>query len=71
MAKEAERSGRGERRIQVLADASTIEKARKQVIAGQPDAGMFALISDEGDYLPEGEGTAPTPLTYFVAGIAL
>lgn len=61
----------GERHIEVLAEARTIEKARKQVIAGQPDAGMFALVSDEGDYLPEGEGTAPTPLSYFVAGVAL
>lgn len=71
MEDKSEPSARGVRQIEVLAQASTIEKARKQVIAGQPDAGMFALISDEGDYLPEGEGTAPTPLTYFVAGIAL
>lgn len=63
--------GRGVRHITVLAEATSIEKARKQVIAGQPDAGMFAFISDEGDYLPQGEGTAPTPLTYFVAGVAL
>lgn len=62
---------RGAREIEVLAEARSIEKARKQVIAGQPDAGMFALVSDEGAYLPEGEGTAPTPLTYFVAGVAL
>lgn len=61
----------GTRRIEVFAEARGIERARKQVIAGQPDAGMFALVSDEGDYLPEGEGTAPTPLTYFVAGVAL
>lgn len=63
--------GRDVRHIEVLAEARSIEKARKQVIAGQPDAGMFALIADEGEYLPEGEGTAPTPLTYFVAGVAL
>lgn len=63
--------GRDVRHIEVLAEARSIEKARKQVIAGQPDAGMFALISDEGEYLPEGESTAPTPLTYFVAGVAL
>ncbi|NIN67663.1 MAG: hypothetical protein GTO63_23765 [Anaerolineae bacterium] len=59
------------RHIQVFAEASSIENWRKQVIAGQPDAGRFAFISDEGDYIPGGEGTAPTPLSYFVAGMAL
>lgn len=62
---------RGVRHIEVVAEATSIEGWRKQVIAGQPDAGRFAFISDEGSYMPGGEGTAPTPLTYFVAGIAL
>ena len=62
---------RGIRHIEVFADASSIENWRKQVIAGQPDAGKFAFISDEGEYMLGGEGTAPTPLSYFVAGIAL
>ncbi|MHB8133663.1 MAG: hypothetical protein ACYDH1_05475 [Anaerolineaceae bacterium] len=62
----------GFRDIQVTANASSIEKWRKQVIAGQPETGSaFALISDEGNYMPGGEGTAPTPLTYFVSGMAL
>jgi len=59
------------RHIEVFAEARSIEKLRKQVIAGQPDAGKFAFISDEGEYAPGGEGTAPTPLSYFVAGMAL
>ena len=59
------------RHIEVFAEASSIENWRKQVIAGQPDAGKFAFISDEGEYMPGGEGTAPTPLSYFVAGMAL
>jgi hypothetical protein len=60
------------REIKVTAEASSIEKWRKQVIAGQPETGSaFALISDEGNYMPGGEGTAPTPLTYFVSGMAL
>lgn len=67
----AREDGHGLREIEVFAEARSIEKWRKQVIAGQPDAGQFALISDEGEYLPGGEGTAPTPLTYFVAGTAL
>lgn len=62
---------RDARRIEIFAEARSIEKWRKQVIAGQPDAGKFAFIADEGPYLPGGEGTAPTPLTYFVAGVAL
>ena len=59
------------RKIQVFAQASRIENWRNQVIAGQPDAGRFAFVSDEGAYMPGGEGTAPTPLSYFVAGMAL
>ncbi len=59
------------RDIEVFAEARSIEKWRKQVIAGQRDGARFAFLSDEGAYLPGGEGTAPTPLTYFVAGMAL
>jgi hypothetical protein len=62
---------RGVRKIRVFAEANRIENWRNQVIAGQPDAGRFAFISDEGEYMPGGEGTAPTPLSYFVAGMAL
>ena len=65
------KTAKGVRRIEVFAEASSIENWRKQVIAGQPDAGRFAFISDEGEYMPGGEGTAPTPLSYFVAGMAL
>lgn len=62
----------GFRDIQVVAEVSTIEKWRKQVIAGQPETGRsYAFVSDEGSYMPGGEGTAPTPLTYFTAGMAL
>jgi hypothetical protein len=62
----------GFRDIEVVAEARSIEKWRKQVLAGQPETGqVFALISDEGKYMPGGEGTAPTPLTYFVSGMAL
>lgn len=61
----------GIRDIEVFANASRIENWRLQVIPGQPDAGRFAFISDEGEYMPGGEGTAPTPLSYCVAGMAL
>lgn len=64
--------GKGKRDIVVTAKASSIEKWRKQVVAGQPETGKeFAFISDEGSYIPGGEGTAPSPLTYFVSGLAL
>ena len=60
------------REIKVNADASSLEKWRNQVIAGQPETGrVYAFISDEGNYMPGGEGSAPTPLTYFVSGMAL
>jgi hypothetical protein len=69
--KQSDDPARGVRHIEVFAEASSIENWRKQVIAGQPDAGRFAFISDEGEDMPGGEGTAPTPLSYFVAGMAL
>jgi len=59
------------RKIEVIAEATTIEKWRKQVVAGQLGSERFTFVSDEGSYMPGGEGTAPTPLTYFVAGVAL
>ena len=64
--------GKEPRDIVVTAKASSIEKWRKQVVAGQPETGReFAFISDEGSYIPGGEGSAPSPLTYFVSGMAL
>ncbi|MFC2030650.1 hypothetical protein ACFLWA_07990 [Chloroflexota bacterium] len=71
MAEEMTKAPGGVRNIEVFAEASRIENWRQQVIAGQPDAGRFAFVSDEGQYMPGGEGTAPTPLSYFVAGMAL
>jgi uncharacterized OsmC-like protein len=65
------KAAHGERNIEVFAEATTIEGWRKQAIAGQRDTRTFAIIADEGEYMPGGEGTAPTPLTYFIAGIAL
>ena len=59
------------RDIKIFAEVSSIESWRKQVIAGESDTGRFAFFSDEGDYMPGGEGTAPTPLTYFVVSVAL
>lgn len=60
------------RNIKVSAEASSLDKWRNQVIAGQPETGRaYAFMSDEGNYMPGGEGTAPTPLTYFVSGMAL
>ena len=65
-------SGKEPRDIVVSAKASSIEKWRKQVVAGQPETGReFAFISDEGSYIPGGEGSAPSPLTYFVSGMAM
>ncbi len=62
----------GLREIRVKAEASSLQGWRKQVIAVQPETGRsYAFISDEGNYMPGGEGTAPTPLTYFVSGMAL
>ena len=62
---------KGYRGVEVQADASALDNWRKQVVAGQPGFGSFAFIADEGAYMPGAEGTAPTPLTYFVSGFAL
>ncbi len=59
------------RDIEVVADATTLEKVKKRVTAGQPGYGEFTFDADEGAYMPGGEGSAPTPLTYFVSGVAL
>jgi hypothetical protein len=61
----------GIRLIEVVAEASTIEGWRKVVRAGQTGSGTFSFVSDEGSYMPGGHGTAPSPLTYFTAGVAL
>jgi hypothetical protein len=59
------------RQIEVIAEASTIHGWKKQVTAGQTGQKQFTFLSDEGSYMPGGESSAPTPLTYFVSGVAL
>ena len=59
------------RQIEVITEATTIQKWKKQVVAGQGGQKQFTFFSDEGSYMPGGEGSAPTPLTYFVSGVAL
>jgi hypothetical protein len=59
------------RPITVVATATSLEGWKKQVVAGQPGFGEFTFYADEGAYMPGGEGSAPTPLTYFTAGVAL
>jgi len=59
------------RRIEVIAEATTLDGWKKRVVAGQKGEKQFTFLSDEGSYMPGGEGTAPTPLTYFVSGVAL
>ena len=59
------------RDIEVIAEASTIQGWKKQVVAGQRGQKQFTIFSDEGSYMPGGESSAPTPLTYFVSGVAL
>ena len=59
------------RQIEVIAEATTIQKWKKQVVAGQRGQKQFTFLSDEGSYMPGGGSSAPTPLTYFVSGVAL
>ena len=59
------------RTIEVIAEATTIQGWKKQVVAGQKGEKHFTFLADEGSYMPGGESSAPTPLTYFVSGVAL
>lgn len=59
------------RKIEVLAEATTVSGWRKQVTAGQTGEKQFTFFADEGSYMPGGQSSAPTPLTYFTAGVAL
>ena len=59
------------RQIEVITEATTIKGWKKQVVAGQRGQKQFRFLSDEGSYMPGGESSAPTPLTYFVSGVAL
>ena len=59
------------RKIEVVAEATTVDGWKKRVVAGQRGEKQFDFLSDEGSYMPGSEGTAPTPLTYFVSGVAL
>lgn len=68
---QAPQQPRHSRQIEVLAEATTVQGWRKQVVAGQRGEKLFTFFSDEGSYMPEGQSTAPTPLTYFVSGVAL
>lgn len=55
------------------AEARVLEGMRKLAVTrvSRPTgpAEAYALVCDEGPHLG-GEGSAPTPLTYFVAGVA-
>ena len=66
-----EENNHHQRNIEVIAEATTLHKWKKQVVAGQRGAEQFTFVADEGTYMPGGEGTAPSPLTYFVSGVAL
>jgi hypothetical protein len=59
------------RTIEVIAVATTIQGWKKQVVAGQKGEKDFTFMADEGSYMPGAESSAPTPLTYFVSGVAL
>jgi hypothetical protein len=55
-------------------EAQTVDRMRKLAVArlgrrGEASSDVFSLVSDEGSHLG-GDGSAPTPLMYFVAGVA-
>lgn len=64
-------SSKHKRTIEVVAEATTVQGWKKKVVAGQTGEKQFTFMADEGSYMPGGESSAPTPLTYFVSGVAL
>ncbi len=64
----------GDYQIACEVEAQTLDGMRKLAVvrltrqAGESSE-VFSLVSDEGPHLG-GEGSAPTPLMYFVAGVA-
>lgn len=69
-----EASGGDDYQIACEADAQTMEGMRKLAVVrltrrGEATEEVFSLVSDEGPHLG-GDGSAPTPLMYFVAGVA-
>jgi hypothetical protein len=61
-------------RLSCEVEAQTLDGMRKLATArvlrgGQASSGVFSLVCDEGAHLG-GDGSAPTPLMYFVAGVA-
>ena len=42
------------RQIEVIAEATTIHKWKKQVVAGQKGEKQFTFMADEGSYMPGG-----------------
>jgi len=64
----------GNSQITCEVEAQTLDGMRKLAIVrlarkGEASAKAFSLVCDEGAHLG-GEGSAPTPLMYFVAGVA-
>ena len=61
--------GGGKRDIVVSAKATSIEKWRKQVVAGQPETGReYAFISDEGWLHPRRGRHRPQPVNVLRLG---
>jgi uncharacterized OsmC-like protein len=64
----------GDYQIAVEVDAQIMDGMRKLAVArlvrrGEVSSEVFSLVSDEDPHLG-GDGSAPTPLMYFVAGVA-
>ena len=66
-----EENNKHQRSIEVLAEATTLHKWKKQVVAGQRGAEQFTFVADEGTYMPGGEGTAPSASPRICRGLAV
>lgn len=69
-----EARARGDYQIVCEVEAQTLDRMRKLAVArlirrGEESSEVFSLVSDEGPHLG-GDGSAPTPLMYFVTGVA-
>lgn len=57
------------RQIEITVHAKNLERMKKEAAIQMKDGRSFTISADEGEHLG-GEGSAPSPLGYFVASVA-
>lgn len=58
------------RQVVIEVEANHLDNMRREAIvqSTEPEGSKFTIVSDEGPYL-DGDDSAPSPLSYFCAGV--